>query len=425
MPPLLPKPQVFSDICSAGKTCEVLPVDVAAQKAFRAAIPVASTETLAILEAKERVLASAIFSSVNIPPFDTSAMDGYAVSTRSFTGPGPWKLEVSDRIIAGSRPDDPLMSGTAARIMTGAPVPQGADSVIMQEYCERTDDEIIVRNPPTLGKHIRLAGEDVAARSEIVATAELLTSRHITLLAAAGIAHVTVRRKVRIGMISTGNELAEPGNLLLPGQIFNSNRYFLRSRLQRPWIETIDYGIVGDDAARIRETVARAARECDILVTTGGVSAGEEDHMLDVLGREAADLEVLKVAMRPGKPVTVGKLGQTLFVGLPGNPYAAAITFMKIAWPAIRATAGMVAFEDTVIEAVSGFALERRTGRTEYAPVTWTRRDGYGRPVVERLGRGSSASLLPFAQARAIAVLSPEIAEIRLGDRMDLEPVDY
>ncbi len=420
-----PKPRGFSDICSAGKTGEVLPVDVAAQKAYRAASPVASTETLPLLEANERVLASAISSPVNIPPFDNSAMDGYAVSVRSFAGTGPWVLPVLQRIVAGSRLHRALEPGAAARIMTGARVPQGADAVIMQEYCERIGDEIVVRDPPVIGKHIRRAGEDVATGCEIVASGELLTPRHIAVLAAAGVASVDVRGKVRIGLISTGSELAEPGQPLRAGQIFNSNRYFLRSRLQRPWIQTIDYGIVDDNAVRIREMVARAARECDILVTTGGVSAGEEDHMLDVLEREAADLEVLKVAMRPGKPVTVGKLGQSLFVGLPGNPYAAAITFMKIAWPAIRVSAGLKPFEDSSIEAVSGFALERKTGRTEYAPVTWTRHDEFGRPIVEQLGRGSSASLHPFAHARAIAVLPPDMARIRLGDRLELEPVDY
>lgn len=418
-------PQTARNECSAGKTGEVLAVDVAAEKATRAATLIRSSETLPVMEASERVVASAISSAVNIPPFDNSAMDGYAVSTRSFGGAGPWSLKVSQRIVAGSTVQRPLQAGAAARIMTGAPVPQGADTVIMQECCERIGDEVVIRERPERAKHIRRAGEDVGAGNELVAAGELLTPRHVALLAAAGVAAVNVVRKVRIGLISTGSELVEPGCPLSPGQIYNSNRYFLRARLQRPWIETRDYGIVSDDAARIRALVARAARECDIVITTGGVSAGEEDYMLDVLRLEAADLEVLKVAMRPGKPVTVGKLGSALFVGLPGNPYAAAITFMKIAWPAIRAAAGMAALQDDMVEAVSGFELRRKTGRREYVPVSWTARDEFGRLVVVPLGRGSSASLRPFAQARAIAVLPAEMAEVKFGDRLQLEPADY
>ncbi|MBZ0161485.1 MAG: molybdopterin molybdotransferase MoeA [Notoacmeibacter sp.] len=413
------------DGCSAGKSGDVLSVDVAAEQAFRAAPSIRSSEILPVLAASERIAASAILCAVNIPPFDNSAMDGYAVSTGSFEGSGPWTLKIRERIVAGTTPKRSLETGTAARIMTGAPIPQGADTVIMQEYCERTGGEVVVAERPERAKHIRRAGEDVGAGSEIVAAGELLTPRHVALLAAAGIAAVDVVRKVRIGLISTGSELVEPGWPLSPGQIYNSNRYYLRSRLQRPWIETRDYGIVGDDAAHIRALVARAARECDIVISTGGVSAGEEDHMLDVLEIEAADLKVLKVAMRPGKPVTVGRLGSALFVGLPGNPYAAAITFMKIAWPAIRAAAGMTALQDNTIEAVSGFNLRRKTGRREYVPVSWSTRDEFGRPVVVALGRGASASLHPFAQARAIAVLPAEMAEVRLGDRLQLEPVDY
>lgn len=420
----LQDPFVPTNQCTAGKSADVLSVDVAAEKAIRAATPLSRSEKLGLLDTSGRVLDATIVSPINIPPFCNSAMDGYAVNTGGLAGSGPWTLGISDRIVAGDVSSRPLVPGTAARIMTGAPIPSGADAVIMQEACEKHGDTIIVRQRPQPGKNIRNKGEDVALGTEIVASGTLLDARQIALLAAAGVNQVSVKAKLTVGLISTGSELADPGQPLLPGQIYNSNRYFLRASLDKPWITTIDYGIDRDDAQLIRSTVRQVARDCDVLITTGGVSAGEEDHMLDVLRHEAAELSVMKVAMRPGKPVTVGKLGSTLYVGLPGNLFATAVTFAKIAWPAIRAAAGMTAEADRSIEAIAGFEIDHKIGRTEFIPVTWSRRDACGRPIAEILGRGSSASLSPFAQARAIAVLPPDTSTINVGDRLRLEPMD-
>ena len=404
---------------------KLLSVDIAAQKAVAAAHVVGGRETLSLLEATGRICCAPVKSGLDLPVFSNSAMDGYAINWTGLTGNGPWTLPVSGRLVAGASHVTPLAQGSAVRIMTGAAIPGGADCVVMQEHCERRGNVIVILQKPEHGKNIRLRGEDVRSGSVLLDAGGLLTPRHLALLAACGTSEVNVHARVRIGLISTGSELVEPGTPLAMGQIYNSNRTYLKARLDRPWIEIVDYGILADDPMAIRAVIRKAAGECDAVITTGGVSAGEEDHMLDVLRREAAELDVLKVAMRPGKPVTVGRLGSAMYFGLPGNPYACAITFMQIAWPAIRKAGGLELRDDLVFKGVADFAYSRRPGSTEYLPVTWSQRDKYGRPLIERLGRGASASLHPFALARAIAAIPPNISEIRPGDILALQPVDF
>ena len=410
--------------CNAGKDGKVLTVDIAAGKALAIAVATGRRQILPLGEAHGRVVCEQVNAASSVPPFDNSAMDGFAVSSQSFRGTGPWQLTITDRIVAGENPNRDIAPGEAARIMTGAPMPEGTDTVIMQEHCIRQENSIIVAQKPVCGRHVRLAGEDVAKGNMLLKRGTHLNSAKLALLAAAGIGRVDVFGKVSVGLMSTGSELLEPGEQMVPGKIYNSNRHYLLSRLNHPWIEIIDYGIVSDDADAIRKLVRKAAAECDILISTGGVSVGEEDHMLDVLAKENAELEVLKVAMRPGKPVTVGKLGKTLYFGLPGNPYAAAVTFEKIAWQAILAAGGSAAKAFEPIHAISGFDLNRKPGRTEYVPVTWSETDQYGRPIVRRLGRGSSASLLPLAEARGLATLSPDHAAISKGDLLQVECIE-
>lgn len=421
-----PNPQVSDSPQTLAETKgKLLSVDIAAQKAVAAARTVSDVETVGLADALGRICAGPVLSTINLPSFANSAMDGYAINRQCLTGSGPWTLEVCGRVVAGAADVPRLPAGSAMRIMTGAPIPEGADSVVMQEYCERQGDAIIIRERPAIGRHIRLPGEDVKTGTTLLKREELITARHLALLAACGCASVEVFTKVRIGLISTGNELVEPGARLGSGQIYNSNRTYLKARLDRPWTEVVDFGIQSDDPRKIQSAVRRAASRCDIVITTGGVSVGEEDHMLDVLQREAADLDVLKVAMRPGKPVTVGRVGSAQYFGLPGNPYACAITFMQIAWPAIRKTGGLEPRVEGGLKGIADFHYTCRPGRTEFLPVSWSRTDEYGRPVIERLGRGASAGLLPFAMARAIATVPADVDEVRPGDILALEPVDF
>lgn len=410
--------------CSTGKSGPTLSVDAARLRAIAAACPVAGQNVLSLEDAAGRVIAGPVMAAYALPPFDNSAMDGYALRLSDLTGDGPWHLPVTTRVAAGDARALTLAAGTAARIFTGAPVPFDADAVVMQEHAVRDGDTISLTNRPRAGQNIRRQGEDVAKGALALADGLTLTPPRLALLAGCGVAQVAVRTKVRVAILSTGNELAEPGDALGPGQIYNSNRVFLRATLSRlPWVALTDLGILPDDPASIRAAIRNAARSNDVVISSGGVSAGEEDHILDALRLEAAELDILKVAIRPGKPLTVGRLGQVLYFGLPGNPYAAAITFTQIARPALSRAAGLKEEPDRWLPAVSGFTYSRTTGRQEYIPVTWTSRDSYGRPILMRLGQGASASMSPMAQAMGIAVIPPAIDVVRPNLPLQVEPL--
>lgn len=413
----------IGDICTAGRRSSALSVDAARLRAVAAVARVTGAERLALEDAAGRVLADVPRARASLPPFDNSAMDGYAVRLGDFHGTGAFRFRVSERIIAGDTRSLRLAEGTAARIFTGAPIPEGADAVIMQESVTRRGSVIEVATPPRAGLNIRREGEDRRIGEPVLPRGLRLTPPRLALLSAAGMADVLVHCRLRVGLFSTGNELCDPGQTLRHGQIYNSNRVMLRSLMAEPWIEITDYGILPDNPDAIRSAIRQASASNDIVISSGGVSAGEEDHVLDALKREDATLEVLKVAIRPGKPLTIGRVGDALFVGLPGNPYAAAITFLQIARPALRKAAGLLEEIDTWIPAVSGFDYPRKTGRREYLPVTWDRRDALGRPVLNRLDQGSSASLGPIATARGIAVIDPDIERISPGSPLQVEPL--
>lgn len=411
--------------CSADKQGQPLTVDAARMRAVAVAGPVAEAEVLDLEGALGRVTAVPVIAVANLPPFDNSAMDGYAVRVADLVGDGPWVLPVADRVAAGDGRDITLKPGDVARIFTGAPIPHGADAVVMQENVTRVGNKITLTRAPRVGVNVRRRGEDVMADTPALGRGVALTPPRLALLAGCGVLHVEVRRRVRVAIFSTGNELTEPGQKLLHGQIYNSNRVLLRATLDRlSWVHVTDLGILPDDPAVIRAAIRLAAQQNDVIISSGGVSAGEEDHILDALRAEQAELDILKVAIRPGKPLTVGRVGGTLYFGLPGNPYAAAITFSQIARPALRRVAGLTEEPDLWIPAVAGFSYNRTTGRREYVPVTWARRDAVGRPILERLGQGASASLSPIAEAMGIAIIPADMSIVQPGQPLAVEPLN-
>jgi len=417
-----PEPSVSPQDCGAGASGAVIPWNVAAAKSIAAVIPLSETERVDLFQARGRVLgleASAVLPS---PPFDMSAMDGYGVRFQSLLGPAPWRIRIQGRIAPG----DALAStgdGTW-RVLTGARMPDDLDAVVMQEHCEVDGDHIILRELPAFGRHIRKAGEDVKTGDILLESGVALTSRMLGLLAGQGSSRIDVIRKVRIGLVSTGSELVEPGKPRADHQIFNTNRVMLRTALDaHPWVETVDFGIVTDDRRLIATTLREAAKHCDALITTGRVSAGDADHIAGAIFDEGGSFDLMKVAMRPGKPLKVGKLNGRLFFGLPGNPNAALVTFRMIALPALRRLAGLKVVDPTWQPATANFDYDKLLGRTEFVPVSFSTAPNGQAGLVKMLGRGSTASLRSLADADGIALLTPQTSRIKNGDTILYEPI--
>lgn len=321
----------------------MLAVSEALDFLMAAARPVVDTELVQTLLANGRVLAEAQLSTLNVPSADNTQMDGYAVRAADCAS-GDATLTVSQRIPAG-QVGQVLAPGQAARIFTGAMIPDGADAVVMQEQCEAVaPDQVIVRHAPKSGEWIRRAGEDITAGSVILPAGTRLRSQELGLAASVGLADVKVLRKLRVAVFFTGDELAMPGEPLAPGAIYNSNRFTLRALLENLGCAITDFGIVPDTLEATRDTLRRAAREHDLIITSGGVSVGEEDHIKPAVEAEGR-LNMWQIAVKPGKPLAFGEVrrdqGTAFFLGLPGNPVSSFITFLLFVRPFILRLQGV------------------------------------------------------------------------------------
>jgi molybdopterin molybdotransferase len=305
--------------------------------------PANETEQIATADALGRVLAERLTSMVNVPPLDNSAMDGYAVRIADLINAST-RLRVTQRIPAGTV-GQPLAAGQAARIFTGAPVPAGCDAVVMQEYCGVEGDTVTVSKPPKIGENIRRSGEDIATGAEILPAGIRLRPQEMGLAASVGIATLRVYRKLKVATFFTGDEIVMPGEPLKPGQIYNSNRFVMAGLLQALGCEVVDLGIVPDDFAATVKVLEAAAAGADLIITSGGVSVGEEDHVKAAV-EAAGKLDLWKIAIKPGKPLAFGEVGdirKVPFIGLPGNPVSAFVTFCLFVRPFILRSQGIAA----------------------------------------------------------------------------------
>ncbi|MDP1524877.1 MAG: molybdopterin molybdotransferase MoeA [Rhodocyclaceae bacterium] len=318
----------------------MLSYEEALEQLLAAACPVSESKSVPLVAARGRVLAQAQVSAIHVPPLDNSAMDGYALRCADVAQAGV-ALPVTQRIPAGTV-GQPLQPGTAARIFTGAPVPPGADAVVMQEKCAAGDGSVTVQTVPKPGDNIRRAGEDILAGAAILPAGVRLGPAELGLAASVGLATLPVLRRLRVALLSTGDELVEPGEPLPPGAIYNSNRYFLRALLEGLGCVVTDLGRIPDTLAATREALRTAAESNDLILSTGGVSVGEEDHVKAAIEAEGR-LDLWKIAIKPGKPLAYGKVGAgrtASFIGLPGNPVAGFITFLILVRPFILRSMG-------------------------------------------------------------------------------------
>ncbi|WP_408247661.1 molybdopterin molybdotransferase MoeA [Paraburkholderia xenovorans] len=353
-----------------------------------AASPIAGTESIPTLEALNRVLAADVTSPLDVPPMNTSSMDGYAIRTADLTTQGNSRLPVSQRIPAGHAPE-PLKPGTAARIFTGATVPAGADAIVMQEQTEAVGAEVTILHSPQAGEWITAQGADIRSGSVILPAGTRLTPQALGLAASVGCAELVVRRRVKVAVFFTGDELTMPGEPLKPGAIYNSNRFTLRGLLEKLGCEVTDYGIVVDKLDATRATLREAAEAHDLILTCGGVSVGEEDHVKPAVEAEGR-LAMWQIAMKPGKPLAFGAVrraaqrgeaaagssasasvsasdsAETFFIGLPGNPVSSFATFLLFVRPFILSLAGVQTVAPRALSLRADFTQSKADRRNEF-----------------------------------------------------------
>ena len=300
--------------------------------------PVAGTELVSTLKARGRVLADDLVSEFDVPPLDNSAMDGYAVRCADIATEGT-RLPVSQRIPAGAV-EHPLAAASVARIFTGAPIPPGADAIVMQELCERDGDEVIINHVPHKGDSIRRRGEDIALGQAVLTAGTRLRAQELGLAASIGIPAVSVHRRLKVAVFFTGDELVMPGEPLREGAIYNSNRFVLNALLDGMGCEVTDLGIVADTLDATRQALRAAAHGHDVIITSGGVSVGEEDHVKPAVEAEGS-LNLWNIAIKPGKPLAYGRVGEAAFIGLPGNPVSTFVTFLLLVRPFLLTCQGV------------------------------------------------------------------------------------
>jgi len=411
--------------CCADPSQKLLSVKQGRQRILDAVPAISDPEQLHLRAALNRVLAERVVSSIDVPPFANSAMDGYAIRHQDCTDTAPCTLTVTGESFAGRLFDGQVEPGHCIRIMTGAVMPEGADTVLMQEYVERDGDQI--RFDPAhikAGQHVRHAGEDTRTGDCVLEPGKRLGPAELGLLASIGVAEVRVRRKLRVAFFSTGDELTSIGTPLQPGQIYDSNRYALYGVLRNADVDFYDLGVIPDQRDAVRDAFRQAGAIADLVLTSGGVSVGEADFVTDTL-EELGEINFWRMAMKPGKPLAFGKLGNAVFFGLPGNPVSAMVTFYQFVLPAIRKMRGEQPREPLAFEARCTNPLKKAVGRMEFQRGV-LRRETDGSWQVSTTGLQGSHVMSSMSHANCFILLAAENAGVKEGENVQVQPfIDF
>jgi molybdopterin molybdotransferase len=379
---------------------------------------VVAPELLPVTRALGRVLAEDFQAPIDVPPADNSAVDGYAVGSADIPATGTRELVVVADLAAGFVFDGTLAAGQALRIMTGAPMPAGADTVYPQEVVERSGDRVRIA-ALAKGANVRMRGEDVEAGAIVVEAGTVLRPQDIGLMTSLGAWQVMVRRRPRVALMSTGDEVAEPGTPRRPGQIYDANRFALRGSIEQCGGEVLDLGIVPDDRATLRARLGEAAAGADVVLTSGGVSVGVYDLVKDVLG-EIGAIDFWQVAMQPGRPLAVGSIAGAAFFGLPGNPVASMLSFMLFVRPLIYKLAGRRRLFPECWQARALEAMPKKIGRTEYKRGILRFSDGAWE--VRTTGPQGSGILSSMVAGNCLIVLEEARGNVAAGELVTVEP---
>ncbi|MFM2476582.1 gephyrin-like molybdotransferase Glp [Celerinatantimonas sp. MCCC 1A17872] len=362
-------------------------------------------------------LAKSAKAASAMPGFANSAMDGYAFAYKDLAT--HQSLTITQKILAGDTNQHKITSGECARIMTGAPMPQGADTVVMQEHTQTNGSQLTLVKPPKEHANVRLPGDSIAEGATVAEQGDLLNAAHIGLLASIGTAQVECYQPITVGLFSTGDELKAPGEPLQFGQIYDSNRAMLTAMLERLPVKIIDFGAIDDSLEHISDVLLKANEQCDVIISSAGVSVGTADFTKDAL-EKLGKIEFWKVAMKPGKPFAFGQLSDSYFFGLPGNPVSAAVTFLQLVKPALEKLGGGKVQLQPQWQAKASAKFKKKPGRTDFQRAIASV-NSEGQWEVKPIGSQSSASLLSFTQANCFAVLELERGAIEPGENVTIE----
>jgi len=400
---------------------EAITVSNARQRILAKINPVTDIEKQTLHQSLNRVLAQDIISTLNVPGHTNSAMDGYALAGDDLPQSNPRQYSVTGTAFAGKPFKNKCLAGQCVRIMTGAVMPEGTDTVVMQEHVELVSDtQIRIATGHKQGQNVRQAGEDIAKDSMVLTKGHYIHAADLGVMASIGIGHIEVYRKPRIAFFSTGDELRPVGDTLDNGEIYDSNRYSLHGMLSQLNVEIIDLGIVRDNPEDLRQAFKNASANADLVITTGGVSVGEADYVKQIV-EAMGEIHIWKIAMKPGRPITFGRLGNSAYFGLPGNPVSVMTTFYQFVVPAIQRLSGQADRSPLTIKVISTSELKKRAGRFECQRGILSLNEA-GQLSVCATGKQGSGILTSMSRANCLILLDENCNGVKAGETVTVQP---